>query len=154
MFKDLVIKMAKPIKVLHKFTDHIYEELSEYIALAEADKNFLPSIIDFALNYNYSYKSMLTWRDKNHPEYKGDIYLTLTDEIMDQRYKKMVDNGLTGGYNAQFTKYRLGIERGEWETKQVEQQNTNINAEVKNDDDRTRIIRDAIKGLSSEDSSK
>lgn len=141
-------------EVYHKYTNHILEELEAYLIEVSQKKEYLPSIIDFALKYGYSYKSMLTWRDQKHEEYKGDIYLGLTDKIMDQRYKKMVDNGLTGGYNAQFTKYRLGIERNEWETKQVEQQNVNINTEVTEDNDRARIIRGAIKGLKGEEDSK
>lgn len=35
-----------------------------------------------------------------------------------------------------------------------ENKNTNVNAEVKDDNDRARIIRDAIKGLSGEENSK
>ena len=105
------------------------------------------SLRDFAEKYNYSYDTLMHWRDKAHPNYKEDIYVQATNRVIEKRRLTLLKRGEINEGNISYNKYRMGLEYGEWDRQKVDSENVNVNAEL---DAKRKITEADMKALGKE----
>jgi len=86
-----------------KYSPELVAKAKDYYKNYSAYGDMIPSIVGLAVALDLCEATLYNWDNEDHPEFLG-----ILDKIKTKQHQVLINNGLSGDFNAQITKLVLG----------------------------------------------